>query len=82
MKRLTSIFLATALAGICILTAIGCSSNPVTSEVVIASDSPQQDSVVYDNADEGYSGGYPATPTTTIEKYESEQEAVYLNRTP
>ncbi len=82
MKRLLCFFLAMALAGACILVAVGCSTNPVTSEVVVASAPPQQETVADDNVNEGNSGGYPATTTTTIEKFESDEDALYLDRMP
>jgi hypothetical protein len=83
MKRPSSFILATALAGICILIAVGCSTNPVSSEIVIASDPPQQDTAVENETAEEISGGYPAIPATTIEKFESEDEgALYMGVTP
>ncbi len=82
MKRLLYLFLATALAGTWILAAVGCSTNPVTSQVVVESSDQQQETVADENVSDDNSGGYPATTTTTIEKYESDEEALYLNRTP
>ncbi len=83
MKHRPRFILAAALAGICILIAVGCSTNPVSSEVVIASDPPQQDSAVENETVEDISGGYPAIPATTIEKFESEEEdALYMGLTP
>lgn len=81
MRRLSRFFLAAALAGIFII-AVGCATNPVTSEVVISSGSSHQDSVVYNDTSEDVSGGYPATPTTTIDKFESENDVQYLHRRP
>jgi hypothetical protein len=73
MKRIQCLILLTALAGACFLTAVGCSTNPVTSETVTPSDQTQNQSVVSSYEYEYDTGGYPATSTTTIDKYDSDQ---------
>jgi hypothetical protein len=82
MKRVYFLILTAALAGACILVAIGCTCNPVTSETVVPSDQPEDQTVVSSYEYEGDTGGYPATPATTNDKYESEQEAQFISGGP
>ena len=82
MMRIYRLVLASALAGACLLIAAGCTCNPVSSQPVAPPDPLQDESVVTDyQYDEG-TGGYPATPTTTIDKYDSDQGVLYIGTGP
>lgn len=82
MKRLSLLFLAAALAGACILSAVGCTTNPVTSQVVVPADPIPPESMTEGEVAQGDTGGYPATTQTMIEKFESGQDVSVLSRTP
>ncbi|MFW9842762.1 MAG: hypothetical protein ACFFES_17870 [Candidatus Thorarchaeota archaeon] len=82
MRRILSFLIGTGLAAAMIFVGIGCSSNPMSSEDSIpVVQEPNQD-VVGDHVGPHDPGGYPMTPNTDIDKYDSDDATAQKTTTP
>ncbi len=82
MRRILNFLIGTGLAAALILAGIGCSTNPMSSEDSIpVAQEPDQD-VVGSHVGPQDPGGYPMTPNTDIDKYDSDDVTAQKTATP
>jgi len=73
MRRTANCLIGAGLAASLIVAGIGCSCNPMSSQDVIPIEQESNQDVVSSYTGPQDPGGHPMTPSTHIDKYESDE---------